>query len=206
MSRHLRYALILLGLATLSGCGANADTILRMGINRKSELTDRLAKVTDEQSAKKFNDVYVKNYVEANRQLDEKWQKWTKDIEDDLPRRDKIRIVNFKSSGAPGSDEWIRDARNVPDNLDPRVLETRESFIIYVKQALADGARFEREKARIANIVNYLVAEKTSQEKAGGNDNPSVDPKALCPNLALINDPTSRPMLLTGARKLPGQQ
>ena len=96
-------------------------------------------KVTDEQSAKKFADFYLKNYTETNRQLDERWQKWIKDIEDDY--RGKKRVVQFKSNGAPGSEEWERDARNVPDNEDPRIIQTRESFIAYMRKVGADAAQ-----------------------------------------------------------------
>lgn len=202
MNRRLRYGLVLLGLAALSGCGDNADTILRMGANRKSELTDRLAKVTDEQSAKKFTGFYLKNYIEDNRKLDEKWQKWVKDIEEDHHSK-KIRVIQFKTTFAPGSDEWNAEARVPPQNIDdPRIMETREAFILYMKHVDADKTRYDREKARIANLVNYFVAEKISQEKAAGNDNPSVDPKTLCPSMVFINDPSiARSLLLTGALK-----
>src|SRR5258708_369723 len=85
MNRHFRQGLLVLSLVTLAGCGESADTLLRKGINWKTELTDRLMKVTDEASAKKFMESF-KTYMEKNRELDEKWQKWNKDIFDDYSR------------------------------------------------------------------------------------------------------------------------
>jgi hypothetical protein len=200
MNGQLRNVLIFLASIALTGCGANADTLLRTSINQKSELTDRLMKVTDEETAKKFVNFYFKNYVDVNRALDERWQKWIKDIEDDY--RHKKSVVQFKTTGDPGSEQWEKDARDVPDNEDPRIVETREAFIAYMRKVGADAERFEREKARIANIVNHLVEDKTGQEKAGGVERPNVDPKALCPNLAYILEPaTFRAVLITGAYK-----
>jgi hypothetical protein len=202
MNKHLRHGLLIVGLATMTGCGANADTLLRMSINQKSELTDRLMKVTDEESAKKFVNFYFKNYVEVNRVLDERWQKWIKDIEDDMPKKDRILVVAFKSSGDPGSEEWARDARDVPANANSLLVETREAFIAYMKKVGADAERFEREKARIANLLTHLVEDKISQEKANGEERPSVDSKKLWPNLAYILEPaTFRATLITGAYK-----
>jgi hypothetical protein len=206
MNKHLRHGLLFVGLATMTGCGANADTLLRMSINQKSELTDRLMKVTNEESANKFVNFYFKNYVEVNRALDERWQKWIKDIED-VPKKDRISVVAFKSSGDPGSEEWERDARDVPANANSLLVETREAFIAYMKKVGADAERFEREKARIANLLNHLVEDKISQEKANGEERPSVDPKKLWPNLAYILEPaTFRAVLVTGAYKRSAQR
>jgi hypothetical protein len=200
MKKQLRHGLIFVGLVSITGCGADADTLLRMSINQKSELPDRLMKVTDEESAKKFVNFYFKNYVETNRALDERWQKWIKDIEDDY--RHKKSVVQFKTTGDPGSEQWEKDARDVPANEDPRIVETREAFITYMKKVGADAERFEREKARIANIVNHLVEDKISQEKANGVERPNVDAKTLCPNLVYLNEPgTFRTVLITGAYK-----
>jgi hypothetical protein len=202
MSKPFRYGLMFLGLLSATGCGADADTLLRMGINQKSELTDRLMKVTDEESAKKFGGFYLKNYIETNRQLDERWQKWIKDIEDDMPRKDKVKVVAFKSSGDPGSEEWERDARVFPANAEPVFVQTREAFIAYVKKVGADAARFEREKARIGEVINRLVEEKVSQEKANAVERPNVDAKALWPSLVYLTEPaTFRGLVLTGAQK-----
>jgi hypothetical protein len=200
LKTHLRRGLFLLGVLTLSGCGDSADTLLRTATNFKSEITDRLMKVTDEPSAKKYTD-YMKTCMDKNRDLDEKWQKWIKDIEDDF-RKEKKRVVQFKSDAAPGTEQWEADARNVSANEDARIIQTREAFITYLRKISADAKRLEREKARIAALVNHLVAEKINEERAKGVENPVVDPKSYWPNLVQINDPSLFKMLvMTGANK-----
>ena len=118
-----------------------------------------------------------------------------------MPKKSRISIAKVKSAGAPGSEEWEKDALNVPPSDDARALQTREAFIVYMRKVSADTNRFNREKARIANILNHLAAEKISAEKANGVENPEVDAKALWPNLAMINQPeTFRTILLSGAQ------
>jgi hypothetical protein len=195
MNARLARSFFLLGLVTAAGCGDTADTILRSGANSRSELTDRLMKVTDEASGKKFIDYHLKNYTEKSKALDEKWLKWIKDIEDDYGRGKK-KVIAFTTTGAPGTEQWEKDARNVPANEDERVVETREAFITYMKKITADTARFERERARIGDIVNYLVAEETAK----GGERTSA--KEICPSLVKITEPnTFRGLLLSGAEK-----
>jgi hypothetical protein len=114
----------------------------------------------------------------------------------------KKRVVGFKSTNVPGSDEWVIEARNVPANEDVRIVKTREAFITYLKKIKADEDRFTRERARIADIINHLVAEKTSEERAKGVEQPNINPKNFWPNLVKINEPdTLKNLLLTGAGK-----
>ncbi len=102
--------LFLLGLVFVAGCGDSADSLLRTAGNRKSELTDRLMKVNDEAAAKKFYDVQVRNFMERNKDVNEKWEKWLKDIEDDF-RSKKLRVVSVPNvAAAPGTEEWRRAA------------------------------------------------------------------------------------------------
>jgi hypothetical protein len=179
----------------LTGCGDSADSLLRTGVNYKSELTDRLMKVTDEASAKKFIDHHMKVFSEKNKNLNDKWDKWIKEIEDDY--RGKVRVINIKSTAAPGTDEWEQDMLNAERKKDDdRIINTREAFISYMKKITADTARFDRERARIGDIVKHLVGE----ERAKGTDNPN--PVELWPNLVKITEPDSfKNVLLTGAVK-----
>jgi hypothetical protein len=194
MSKHLRRGLCVLSLLALTGCGDSADTLLRTGINYKSELTDRLMKVTDEDSARKFIDQHMKTFTDKNKNLNDKWDKWIKEIEDDY--RGKMRVVNITSTGAPGSEQWEKDLVNAENKKDDKIIATREAFINYMRKITADTKRFEREKARIADLVNHLVAE----EKAKGGEPPN--PQELWPNLVKINGPDAfKNILLTGAVK-----
>jgi len=184
----------------LTGCGDTADTLLRTGVNYKSELTDSMMKIKDEESAKKFLDYTLKNYVEKNRLLNEKWDKFIKDIEDDF--RGKKRVIKFKTNADPGTEEWEREALNLPANEDPRFLETRQAFITYMRKITADNARFEREKERIRALVNYFTLEKAGEEKGKDAENPAVSAKDAWPNMSKINEKdTFRSILMNGAEK-----
>src|SRR5437764_9514236 len=85
MPAHHRFrrGFLLLGLLALTGCGDSADSLLRIAINNRSELTDRLARVNDEASAERFNEVHMAAFSDKHKVIDEKWQKWLRDIEDD---------------------------------------------------------------------------------------------------------------------------
>jgi hypothetical protein len=196
----LRRTLWVLCPLILTGCGDSADTLLRTGVNYKSELTDTLMKVKDEESAKKFLEFTIKNYLEKNRILNEKWDKFIKDIEDDF--RGKKKVIKFKTNADPGTEEWERDALNVPANEDPRIISTREAFITYMKKIVADDARCNREKERIKALVNSLAAEKASGEKGKDGENPVVNPNEAWPNLSKINSPeTFKTLLMNGSEK-----
>lgn len=85
---------------------------------------------------------------------------------------------------------------------DSRFAESREAFISYMRNVTADNARFEREKARIAALIDQLVEE----ERAKGGER--TNPNELCPSLVKINAPdTFKSVLLTGAakRQAPGE-
>jgi hypothetical protein len=194
MSRHLRRGFGILSILAIAGCGDTADTLLRTGSNYKSELTDRLMKVTDEQSARAFIDQTMKTFTEKNKALSDKWEKWIKEIEDDY--RGKLRVVNITSSGQPGSEQWEKDLRAAENKKDDKVIATREAFIDYMRKITADAKLFEREQARIADLVKHLTAE----EKAKGGDAPN--PQDLWPNLVKIAGPDAfKNLLLAGAVK-----
>jgi hypothetical protein len=202
MNKRLRCGLWLVSLLGVAGCGDTPETMLRTSINSKAELTDRLTKVTDEPSAKKFIEHYLKNYTEKNKALNDKWEKWIKEIEDGY--RQKVRVL-VTSKNAPGSPEWEEEMRTADNKKDDQIIDTREAFITYMKKVTADSARFEREKARLAEVIDNLVAE----EKAKGGDRPN--PSEFCPNLVKIaREPdTFKNTLVTGAIKkvisTPGQ-
>jgi hypothetical protein len=183
MKTRLRPALLAFGLLTLAGCGENAGSLLRRGANYRSELTDRLSRVDSEESAKKFIDHHLKVYAEKLKTLDDLWVKWIKDIEDDY--RGKKRVISFVTRAELGSKEWMDEAKNHRGKDDTRFDDTREAFVSYVKRINADKDRFNREKQRIADLVQKYQAE--------GKD---------CPNLMKIGQPeTFRAMLLTGSEK-----
>src|SRR5436190_16437870 len=104
MNARLQRGLWALAFLTLTGCGDTADSLLRTGVNCKSEFTDRLMKVTDEPSAKKFIEHHLKVFTEKHKNLNDKWDKWIKEIEDDY--RGKLRVVAIASTAAPGTEQW----------------------------------------------------------------------------------------------------
>jgi hypothetical protein len=202
MKKQLRLGLLALGALTLCGCGDSAYTILRTNANSYSELIDRLSKVNDEPSAKKFLDPYLKNYKERIRELDEKWNKFVKDIEDDF--RGKKPIISFRTEAVVGSEEWDNEARNAPGKEVASINDTREIFITFVKKISADRARMTREIARLAAVEKQLIADKVAEEKAKGVENPKVDPETICPNLIKLTDPaTFTPLFINGANPRP---
>jgi hypothetical protein len=190
MNRRGRNSLLLLGLLALTGCGDTPDTILRSAINQKNELTDRLMKVTDEESARKFVEVDMKNYADKLKTIDEKWVKWIKDVEDDF-RSKKLRLIVIYSNAVPGSEQWRKEADKAPVVDDARVPWTRDAFMTYMKNVRADSDLIKREKARIGKLIQQLRTE-----------NPGANPKDLCPNLSKILEPeTFNSTLVTGSRK-----
>src|SRR5262249_20900856 len=135
-----------------------------------------------------------KAFIEKNKNLNDKWDKWIKDIEDDY--RGKVRVVAITSTASPGDEQWEKDLLNAENKKDDRVISTREAFINYMKQISKDSVRFERERARIKELVNNLLAE----EKANGGE--LASPAEKWPSLVKINEPdTFRQMLLSGAAK-----
>jgi hypothetical protein len=193
MNWHLRRGLLTLSLLTLAGCGDSGESLVRTAMNQKSELTDRLMKVKDENAAKKFIDHHMKVFGDKKKILDDKWQKWIKDVDDDATG--KARVLIFQTTGTPGDAQWEKDALNIPPNQNARFIGTREAFVTYIKKIKADKERFEREKARIADLVKQLEDDEIAK---GGNPKP----KESWPNLVKINEPgTFKEMLLTGAEK-----
>ena len=125
-------------------------------------------------------------FIDKNKNLNDKWDKWIKEIEDDY--RGKVRVVNVASTGAPGDEQWEKDLLNAENKKDDRVISTRQAFINYMKNVAKDSERFEREKARIKDLVDHLDAEE--REKS--------------PSLVKINEAdTFRQLLLSGAMKKP---
>ena len=158
MSRRLQRGLWLCGLLTLIGCGDSADSLLRTGINCKSELTDRLSKVTDEPSARNFIDQTLKVYTDKNKALSDKWDKWIKEIEDD-PYRGKVRVVNITSSGPPrGPNSGKRTCGPPRTRRTTRHRHARGIHRLHEKRR--QGQRFDREKARITDLVIALLPRK----------------------------------------------
>ncbi len=191
--RHAFFALFFLSLA---GCGDSATTILRAGANQKSELTDRLSKVSDEASARIFIDRSMKEFNERLKNLNDKWEKWIKSIEDDYKPRESVLPTTKHNPGTP---EWEQDMRTYSKKMeaDVRFAEAREAFIAYVRNITADDARLGREKARIAALVNQLVEE----ERAKGGDRASAN--EICPNLVKINaSETFKNAYLKGAKRV----
>lgn len=205
MNVRVRPGLWALGLLTLTGCGDTSDTVLRTALNRKCETTDRLMKVTDEESAKKYLDPYLRGQTDRFKDLDDKWQKIIRDIEDDF-RGKNLRVITFNSTGAPGSEQWQKDALSTLPAAakdDPRIPAVRESFISYMKNCNADEARLKREKDRIALLIKTLVAERINEEKGKGGPPPRINPKDAFPSLSMILEPdTFQRMYVTGAKKI----
>lgn len=186
MNRTARTGLFVFGLLTLTGCGDTDTTLLRTAINYKSELIDQLMKVKDEESARKFVDYYLKVFDEKNKTLDDKWNKWTKDIEADF--RNKKRVINFSSNGQPGDDQFRQDAVAAMQKEDERIQGTRMTFLDFLSQDAANERRLKREFARIDQLLSYLKEEKIADEKAKGVERPVVKDLENWPNLIKLKD------------------
>jgi len=192
--RHLKNFLLLCSLAVLPGCvGDTPTSVLRSAINRKTELTDRLTAVKDDESAKKFIEGFLTwkdtGYNDENRKLSEKWRDLIKNIEDE--HRNK-RVIQFKTNEKAGTDKWLADVENtLKQGLDTEksdIAGAREAYLAYAKDYVADTKRFERERKRIQNIVSHLTSEKIAEEKAKGVKTPQINPKDHWPNLVQITE------------------
>jgi hypothetical protein len=163
MNQRPRRLFLSLGLLALTGCGDSADSLLRTATNYRCELTDRLIKVNDEQSAKKFVDHDMKVYAEKLKNLDDKWVKWIKDIEDPY-RKKQYKVVNIQSKSEQGTDQWEEDLFNAPGGKEEDIAPTRKAFAAYVRKVAADDIQFQRERERIKALVDHLEPEE--KEKA----------------------------------------
>ena len=172
-------ALGALSLLFLSGCGDNADNILRTSINLKNEHTDRLMQVKDEASATRFIEVDHKIFMERARKVSDKWQKLIRDIEDE--NRGK-KVIVFTSRHPPGSAKWQDDAQAALkkdiEKEKSTIANTRQAFSTYVANVTADQARVDIEKKRIKGIINASTkGNKRAAEKEFPNLSKLLQPE-----------------------------
>jgi hypothetical protein len=162
VKRHWRYGLWVLSLVMLSGCGDTPKTLVRTTGNMKNELMDRLMKVTDEASAKKFDALIVKVRDDVKK-LDDKYAEVIKTIIDDdevvKPKSLDKQIKEIKrQEGFDKSDDLQAKAKVIQDRLDAYYDELLGDLKKLIK---ADKERFDHEKIRLDAIIKQLKDEQT---------------------------------------------
>ncbi len=150
MKEYWPNALLLLSLTMLSGCGETPKTLVRTTGNMKNEMMDRLMKVTDEASAKKFDAQFVKVRDEVKK-LDDKYREVINTVIDD-DEVVKPKALDKQLKEIKRQEGFEKDA-----DLQAKANEIQNRLDVYYDELLgdlknlikADKERFDREKVRL---------------------------------------------------------
>jgi hypothetical protein len=162
VKRLWRYGLLVLSLVVLSGCGDTPKTLVRTTGNMKNEMMDRLMKVSDEASAKKFDAQIVKIRDEIKK-LDDKYAEVIKTIIDDdevvKPKALDKQIKEIKRQEGFDRDADLQaKVKVIQDRLDAYYDELLGDLKKLIK---ADKERFDREKVRLDALIRQLKDEQS---------------------------------------------
>lgn len=175
MKRRFGFLLLILGVV---GCGDSPSKMYHDAFQVKSELTDQLMRIVDEESAKKIFPQAIAKFKKRNEQISQRFQKWK---QENPPQSIFNRIRR--------SLEQNRQADLDKDDEVKAMVGVVTDYVRFSEQKLINDLRFQRERERLSRLGDLLLARRLDELlDQQGVKNPSIDHKEACPELFKANN------------------